>query len=194
MVNGDLNGNSTFFIDEHGDTLDFDALPVYIDCLFLPGSAKQLRLLLPQINFYNLNAVLLGSDGWGDESVYRLGESVTKRAVFPSPFLEGELSEENLRFAAAYDARYGTQPRRLARLGYDAIRLATSAISEGGNTREQMTERLALTSEYNGAAGRVTFGPSRENVAMPLYQLQGETPVYLGVGGLSADDLSGDGP
>ena len=60
----------------------------------MPGSPQQLRQLLPQINFYNLNAEYLGSDGWGDQVVYKLGDNVTKEAVFPSPFLTAIATDE----------------------------------------------------------------------------------------------------
>ncbi|MFQ5453561.1 MAG: penicillin-binding protein activator, partial [Candidatus Zixiibacteriota bacterium] len=41
--------DSTFFITEEGDTIDFDIAPTFVDCLFIPGNPKQLRQLLPQI-------------------------------------------------------------------------------------------------------------------------------------------------
>jgi len=172
--------DSTFYVNERGDTLDADGVPVYIDCLFLPGSPEQLRLLLPQINFYNLNAFYLGTDGWGDESVYRLGDNITKQAVFPSPFLQEQMSEEYLRFAAAYDLRYGARPQRLASLGYDAVRVITRAVSQGASNREDLVARLGQINKYEGAAATVTFGAHRENVELPLYRIVDGEPEYLG--------------
>lgn len=175
-----LQSDSTFYINEMGDTLDADGVPAYVDCLFLPGTPEQLRLLLPQINFYNLNAFYLGTDGWGDEAVYSLGDNITKQAVFPSPFLQEELSEEYLKFAAAYDLRYGERPRRLASLGYDAVRVITRAVRAGAASREELVERLGETNGYEGAASRVTFGDNRENIELPLYRIIGGEPEYLG--------------
>ncbi|MCB2231090.1 penicillin-binding protein activator [bacterium] len=176
--------DSTYYIDpSSGDTLDLDVIPAHIDCLFLPGSPSQLRLLLPQILFYNLNGSLLGSDGWGDESVYKLDERITRRAVFPSPFLEGDRAEAFVRFAAAYDSRYGGRPGRLSRLGFDAVTLATRALREGGRTRERLVETLSAIGEFQGAAGPVTFGSSRENVALPLYRIANGTAEYIGLAG-----------
>jgi len=129
--------DSTFYIDERGDTLDADGIPVSINCLYLPGSANQLRLLLPQIRFYNLNAAYLGSDGWGDDDIYRLGDEITRQAVFTSPFLQWTRGEEYARFSVAHDARYGKPPQRLAALGYDAVRTITQAYLAGGHTREK---------------------------------------------------------
>lgn len=175
--------DSVYFIDENGDTLDFDVVPVHIDCLFMPGTSSQLRQLLPQVHFYNLNAVWLGSDGWGDQAVYSLEDRIVGGSVFPSPFLESDLSEETIKFTALYDARFGERPSRLAKLGYDAVRLATSAVRDGGNTRRQLIDRLAKISDWPGAAGTVTFGKARENVAMPLYRIENEAATFLGYAG-----------
>ncbi len=166
----DFDVDSVFYITPGGDTLDPDGVPVDFDVIYLPGEARQLRLLLPQIRFYNVNGIYLGSDGWGDEVLYKLGDDVTKGAVFPSPFLGVGTSEEYFRFAAAYDARYAGQPPRLAALGYDAVSLALYAAAES-STRGGITSQLGEVKDYQGASGRVTFGSHRENIEMPVYRV-----------------------
>ena len=179
LIHG-LVPDSIYYIDSRGDTIDVDGLSASVDCLFLPGRPEQIRLLLPQINFYNLNGRYLGTDGWGDDAIYRLGDNVTKLAVFPSPFLPVRPTDESVAFAAAYDARYGTRPGRLAKLGYDALRLAARAADGGSTSREEITENLRVTAGYRGASGTITFGPHRENVALPLYRIDNGAPVPLG--------------
>lgn len=171
--------DSIFFVNEEGDTLDPDGLEASVDCLFLPGTPNQLRLLLQQINFYNLNGAYLGTDAWGDEAVLKLGDNITKGAVFPSPFLTDETGDEYLRFAAAYDARFGRQPNRLSRVGYDAVTLMTRAINSGAGTREKLTEALKKVEKYEGASGRITFGKNRENIEMPLFRIVSKQAVPL---------------
>jgi ABC-type branched-subunit amino acid transport system substrate-binding protein len=163
--------DSTFFINAKGDTLEFDGVPAHVDCLFLPGSASQMRLLLPQIQFYNLQGALLGSDGWGDQVVYKLGDEITRDAVFPSTFLVSPNTAEALRFGAAYDSRYAEQPGRLANLGYDAVTLIGQAIAGGANSRATLIDALSRTQAWAGAAGMITFGENRENLEMPLYRI-----------------------
>jgi branched-chain amino acid transport system substrate-binding protein len=185
--------DSVFYINEYGDTLDPDGVPAYVECLYLPGSPSQLKQLLPQINFYNLTGAYLGSDGWGDEAVYKLGDHVTKQAVFPSPFLQKGPSYDYSRFAAAYDSRYGKEPQRLAALGFDAVRLVTGAFAGGGATHSALTESLASTRDYAGVSGVITFGDNRENIAMPIYRIESQEIVYLGVrGGMSESGAAAD--
>lgn len=175
--------DSTFYVNADGDTLDIEAVPVGIDCLYLPGLPDQLRLLLPQLNYFTVQAFYLGSDGWGDDAIYRLGDMVTKEAVFPSPFLEQRRGDVYYEFSNAYDARYGKKPSRLAGLGYDAARLVMKAAAGAGG-RSGLVDNLRSVAGYQGASGTVTFGPNRENIELPLYQIVDGLPVYLGETGL----------
>lgn len=186
----DSHPDSIFFVNEKGDTLDADGIPARVDCLFLPGNPDQIRLLLPQIRFYNLNGSYLGSDGWGDEAILKLGDNTTREAVFPSPFLSGAGSDEYTLFSAAYDARFGRQPNRLAALGYDAVRLATRALRSSGGSKEMLIEQLKKVQGYDGASGKITFGDYRENIEMPLFRILSEQAVPLL---LSADSLTHKG-
>lgn len=172
--------DSLFYINPNGDTLEYKIVPVNLDCLFILGSTGQLRLLLPQINYYNINANYLGSDGWGDEIIFKLGDDITRQVVFASPFLESEQSEEYIKFAAAYDRRYGKPPQRLASLGYDAMKIITIAASQRGVSREIISEELSKISGYFGASGEISFGEFRENIEMPLYRIELEEAKKLG--------------
>jgi ABC-type branched-subunit amino acid transport system substrate-binding protein len=82
-------------------------------------------------------------------------------------------------FAAAYDARYGGQPERLAKLGYDAMHLLIEA-SKGATGRADMVAALKTVEDYKGASGTVTFGEHRENVHLPLYRIHNGVPIPLG--------------
>lgn len=171
------SADSTFYVNPDGDTLDWDIVPVHIDCMFITGGATQLRQLVPQIHFYNLNGAYLGSDGWGDNSIYQLADNVTKQSVFTSPFLESLSSDEYLKLAAAYDNRFGQRPQRLASLGYDAVRLVTMAVQDGNNNRRSMAKYLKEIKKHPGASGVISFGEFRENIEMPFYRIINGSPL-----------------
>lgn len=186
--------DSTFFINADGDTLDLDVVPARVDCLFLPGDALQLRQLLPQIHFYNLNGAYLGSDGWADNAVYKLGSDITKGAVFCSPFLEGRRSEQFLQLATAYDKRYGSSPQRLSALGFDAVNLVLLATRGGRVDRDAILDGLKRVSRYDGASGMISFGEHRENVEMPLYRIEAERAVLLDDSFIAPDEAENLAP
>lgn len=166
--------DSAFLINNDGDTLEYKEIVARLDCLYITGNEKQLRQLLPQINYYNLSAQYLGNDGWGDPIVYQLGDDVTKGAVFCSPFLESHNSDQFLKLSVAYDKRYGRRAQRLAALGYDALYLIIKATENRAITRENINSGLKAIKSYHGASGLISFGAYRENTEMPLYQINGE--------------------
>jgi branched-chain amino acid transport system substrate-binding protein len=167
-----LQSDSIYYINAKGDTIDPAGVPVHVDCLFLPGDVAQLRQILPQLKFYGFEAGLLGSDGWGDTLIYRMGDDITRQAVFPSPFIVHENTEQFVTFSAAYQQRLGTKPARLACVGYDAIRLLGDAIVSGATSRSELVASLSKVDNFIGTAGPVRFGAWRENTALPLYRVQ----------------------
>lgn len=168
------------FLNQFGDTIDAKSIPASLDCLFLPGSPEQLRLLVPQVRFYNLSGAFLGSDGWGSDQMYQLGDDVCGGALFASPFLQRGAQESE--FTRLYSQTYGEEyPSRLACLGYDAVSVLLRALTKQPVTRLQWLAELARTSSHDGAAGKITFGQFRENIELPLYQIQAGRPILVGL-------------
>lgn len=172
--------DSMFYIDERGDTLDYDGLPVHVDAIFMPGNPQQVRLLLPQVRFYNVMGTYLGSDSWNDKVIYRLENNVTNGAVFPSPYMSGGRSQSYQTFAAAFDLRYGRRPERLANLAFDAFSLIMNAAGPNWTGRDDLVDALRKVKFFDGASGKITFGPHRENIEMPLYRIERGSPVLIG--------------
>jgi len=171
--------DSVRYISPGGDTLELDAVPAHVDCIYMPGDPEQIKLLVPQVNFYDLKGVFLGSDGWASELIYQLGDNVTKAAVFPSAFLEKESSEINLKFSASFDMLYGKRPGRLSALGYDAVKMVADSYISGANSRDRLVKKISDFSGFQGASGKLSFGPSRENVELSIYRIEKGRPVLV---------------
>jgi ABC-type branched-subunit amino acid transport system substrate-binding protein len=171
--------DSAFYVNQDGDTVDLDVVTVNLDCVFVTGDSRQLRQLIPQINFYNLSGAYLGSDGWGDESIFKLGDNVTRQAVFTSPFLESTSSQEYLKLSTAYDSRYGTRPKRLSSLGYDAMSLVLKSLVNNRADRNGISKNLKTIQNYAGASGNISFGEYRENIEMPFYRIINGTATKM---------------
>ncbi|MEW5923201.1 MAG: penicillin-binding protein activator [Candidatus Zixiibacteriota bacterium] len=168
--------DSITFMNENGDTIEAEEVPVWLDCIYIPADAGQLRQLLPQINFYNLNTVYLGGDGWGNSTVYALGAAITKRCYFASGLIEDAHNTEMQAFAADFDRHYGRQPGRLEALGYDAMSLVCEALKSGKYSHSEITGYLSGIRNYPGASGKITFGNDRENIALPVYKIEDGLP------------------
>lgn len=168
--------DSIIFISDDGDTIEAEEVPVWIDCLYIPARAEQLRQLLPQISFYNLNTTYLGGDGWGSKMVYRLGERVTGKCYFSSGNINDGIGEEYVKFVTDFDLRYGRQPGRLEAWGYDAMSLLCSAFQSGNYSRSEIAQYLRNVKKYPGVSGDVSFGENRENIELPIYTIENGEP------------------
>jgi ABC-type branched-subunit amino acid transport system substrate-binding protein len=67
-------------------------------------------------------------------------------------------------FAAAYKAKYGSEPEAYAGPAYDSANLLLEAIAAGADTREKVTERLAAA-DHQGVMGRYRFTATGELTA-----------------------------
>ncbi len=174
--------DSIVFIDDVGDTIEAEEVPVWLDCLFIPAEGNQLRQLLPQIQFYNLNTIYLGGDGWGTSLIYDLGELITRECYFASGILGNENSTVSRQFSIDFDKKYGRQPGHLEALGYDAVSLICNALGRGFYTRPEISEYISAVKDYQGAAGKITFGENRENIELPIYTIEDGVPKKVVLG------------
>lgn len=173
--------DSLTFINETGDTIDAEEVSVRLDCIYIPAEESQLRLLLPQIQFYKLKTTLLGADGWGHKNVYDLGESVLGRHYFSSGRIMNDEEEKVRQFFFDFDKRFGYQPGRLEALGYDAASLLCGAFAAGNYSREEIVRYLSSIKGYRGVAGAVSFGGNRENIELPIYQIEYGRPKKVDI-------------
>jgi branched-chain amino acid transport system substrate-binding protein len=185
------DSDSLSYVNNTGDTLDNAERPIRIDCIYMPGKPEQVRLLLPQLRFYNVNSTNLGSDEWGDQAVYGLGTAVLKYAVFPSAYILPQETEEAVRFASKYLTEYQTAAGRLARVGYDALSCICSGLSATA-TRASVASHLLSLRQYSGLSGGVTLTTTRVNTALPIYHVQNGQPVLVEEQPVSAESSSDD--
>lgn len=164
--------DSIFYITLEGDTLKEGEAPISFDGLFIPATEDQLFLLLPQLQFYRVTSSYLGADEWNTAKVLKLGEKVLKDAVFYSSKAAMQQAAGYDKFAAAYDAKHGAEPDRLAAVGYDAVNLMAGAYRAGMRTRADIIAYLSGLEAYEGASGKITFGHDRTNLQLPLFDFR----------------------
>lgn len=169
---------SASFINEKGDTLEWNTVPANVDCLYMPGTPVQLKQLLPQINFFNIKGALLGSESWNEEGVLSLAQSVTKGAVFPSTSGNLPSGNEYMQFAIQYEGRFGKQPELLAYRGYEAVALLCRAALSGAE-RTTVLNALLHDSSPDLLADNIHFTSSRVRSDLPLYRIEKGTAIPL---------------
>jgi branched-chain amino acid transport system substrate-binding protein len=180
--------DSLVYLDAAGDTLSSDAIPIELDCIFIAADPEQLRLLLPQLNFYNVHGRLLGTDSWNSKEVLGLDRDIIDGAVFPSSSITDGANSAFEQFRLTYKDQFGIEPTHLAALGFDACNLI--AESSASPTRKGIAEKLIAVSSYKGASGLVTFSQERRNSELPVFEILSGKPKEKSLR-FTADDSDG---
>lgn len=171
--------DSTFFVTLEGDTLRPGEVAVTFDGMFIPATEQQLFLLLPQLQFFRINTSFLGTSEWQEPKVRKLGESVLRDAVFYSSRAAMTHSLKYDEFSSAHNLKYGSEPDRLAALGYDAVYMAADAFEQGGTGPGDINEYIRGMDHFERAAGKITFGANRSNIELPLFTYKEDTIAPL---------------
>jgi hypothetical protein len=120
-----------------------------IDALFIPDQADAMPAVASALGSANVKTKFLGTGVWNDPRVLKLPQM--QGAWFSAPDNSGFDA-----FAQRYQAKFNSEPARLATLAYDAVTLAAALARNGG---PDPFNQAALTniSGFNGADGVFRF-------------------------------------
>jgi len=171
---GVRRGGGTIVAEESYDlgTTDFSENILNIrgaepEAVFIPGFPDEIILIAPQLRYYDVEAQLLGSDGWNSERVVLMGEQYVEGAVFVVPQSNEGPSIATSGFAERYRRRYGSAANATAALGYDAMAVLAECLAYGPTDREGLRVRLEEFGARAGASGIVTL---RARIRDPGYR------------------------
>ncbi|GAG24770.1 unnamed protein product, partial [marine sediment metagenome] len=152
-------------VEEEEYVLPFEAV-------FLPGSADEAGLILPQFAFHDMDPrrlTVLGGSGLNTLRFPEMGEEFAEGAIFTDGFFAGSPRPEVQRFVRSYRRRYGEDPGTFAAQAYDAAAMALESLRRGADTRKKMLAALAEVEGFPGVAGSTTLVPGG---------LPGRTPFF----------------
>ncbi|MGQ9705409.1 MAG: ABC transporter substrate-binding protein [bacterium] len=125
------------------------------DAIFIPGHYEELMLIVPQIGFANIPAILLGANGWAEERVARVGAKCVEGSYFTSPFFEGDDDPLVQNFIKEYYRIYKQMPTYLSAQSYDATMIALKLLSKGDVGLDFVNALKNF--DYNGVTGRISL-------------------------------------
>ncbi|QAY94697.1 ethanolamine utilization protein EutM [Methylovirgula ligni] len=151
------------------------ALGSQIDALFIPEQAEAMPTMARALAAAGLNSQkvqILGTGLWNDARV--LGLPPLQGAWFAAPENGGFQA-----FAQRYRAKFGSDPTRIATLGYDAVSLVIALAKRGGADR--FSENVLTSSAgFNGADGIFRFKPNGQNErALAIFEIRNSAAVAL---------------
>ena len=138
------------------------------DGIYIPVDAWDAVQIAPQLRFYSLELPLLGSSGWDDAMLTRVGGEYVDGAVFPAGNDAQSLYPPVARFSYFYRREYGEEPSEVAAQAFDAADIVLDAWRRSGNDRSGLERALGSTGVHVGATGRCTVGGSGETSRMQV--------------------------
>jgi ABC-type branched-subunit amino acid transport system substrate-binding protein len=133
---------------------------VDFDALFVPASHEKVVLIAPQLAFQEVKGVrLLGTEGWYDEDLVRLGGDPLDGALFAAHFYPDSPVPYVQAFRQRFEASFGSVPDAFSAQGYDAASLVLLQLARGGDDRDRVREGLSSTVSFPGVSGVLTIRP-----------------------------------
>ena len=186
LLDTSLEGESTFreLVDQAVVPVEEppDSAEIFIESI--DGAAviielfEDARTIAPQLRFHRIQTQLLGNDRWYDPEAISEFPSTERQHVKGCIFVSRRQGSEHERnFVDAFRSRTGRDPG-YASAGYDAARLVMEGWRAGHHSRTGLRRYLADLRHYEGASGRVSFGPSRRvNSELTLLRIDGRGRV-----------------
>jgi len=113
---------------------------VDFDAVFIPDSYERAGLIASQLAYHDVIGVtLLGTNLWNSPKLIDIAGRYVHGAIFPSGFFPGSGYIGVDSFVEQYRISFGQEPRLLAAIGYDTIRIVKEILKEKGKdikTRE----------------------------------------------------------
>lgn len=138
------------------------------DVVFIAGTDASGLAFVREARKQNLEADLMGGDGWSGLSA----DTLLSQGVYVGvPFTAEDQRPEAQRFVAAFTARYHVRPDNNAALAYDATMLVYDAALKAGPDRRKIRDYLASLTDanaYKGVTGTIRFRPDGDPVAQNL--------------------------
>jgi ABC-type branched-subunit amino acid transport system substrate-binding protein len=179
--------DSTEFLIPKEDSLEYRITS--IDGLLVPAYASDLKLLIPQLEYYNLNAKIFGSANWNDPALLKDHPKISKNLIFVSDYYIDQDSRFYQNFERYYSRLLGVKPTRFDLYGYDTMRALLSVFTESDCTREAIRKKLSQMPKYNGICRNISFRGNRPRVNSCAFIMKFENGHAVPIAAIENGDL-----
>ena len=135
-----------------------------IDGLLCPVYSEDLKTVLPQLNYFNLQTKIFGSANWNDPDLLKKNRPIARNLYFVSDYYIAADTPEYQTFENYYSRLLGNRPTRFNLYGYDTMQALLSVIKPGETTREDIRGNLSAMPIYRGISRNISFRGNRPRV------------------------------
>ena len=127
--------------------------------VFIPGSPKELAMILPQFAYRNVSDVyLLGTNLWHHPYLLEHVADYVKHAVITDGFFDASQKVETARFSQAFQLIYGEVPGFIEAISYDTVAMLVKATMDPSiGSRVTLRHALAGNRIFDGLTGKTRF-------------------------------------
>ncbi len=140
------------------------ALELNYDAIFIPGSYDKVRLIVPQLAFYNIeNILLMGGNGWHSRELVDAARNYLKTVLFVDGFYVNSQNERTVKFVDMFLSTFGQNPTIHSAQSYDAANIFVKIIKERAFNRLDVLEKLRSLKDFPGVSGDTSILPSGDS-------------------------------
>jgi branched-chain amino acid transport system substrate-binding protein len=136
---------------------------VDFEALFIPDSYSRVKMIVSQLNFYNVKGFkLLGTSLWHAPELLKNDTEYLDEAIFTDSFFADGFYAETTNFVDAYDVAYKRKPENIEALAFDTAGIIFSILENKNiKTRRELAAGLIQMENYNGVTGNIYFDSNR---------------------------------
>jgi ABC-type branched-subunit amino acid transport system substrate-binding protein len=147
---------------------------VNFDAIFIPDNHRRVVLVTSALAYEEFPVgsfrkhvdeqplQLLGLNAWNNEKLATNGRKYVQDSAFVDAFWVNDIQLEVQSFVETFQAILERSPRVIDALAWDATRLLTAAVLEGGDDREAIQEAMGSVEIDDPVAGGRRFNADRE--------------------------------
>jgi ABC-type branched-subunit amino acid transport system substrate-binding protein len=140
------------------------ALELNYDAIFIPGYYDKIRLIVPQLVFYNIEEILLmGGNGWNSRELVESARNYLKKVLFVDGFYVNSENERTVKFVDMFLSTFGQNPTIHSAQSYDAANIFVKLIRERVFNRLDVLNGLRSIKDFPGVSGDTTLMPSGDS-------------------------------
>ena len=141
------------------------ALELNYDAIFIPGSFDKVRLIVPQLAFYNIeNILLMGGNGWNSRELVDAARNYLKTVLFVDGFYADSRNERTVKFVDMFLSTFGQNPTIHSAQSYDTANIFMKFVMEKAFNRLDVLEKLRALKDYPGVSGDTSILPSGDSL------------------------------
>lgn len=140
-------------------------LELNYDAIFIPGSFDKVRLIVPQLAFYNIeNVLLMGGNGWNSRELVDAARNYLKNVLFVDGFYADSRNKRTVQFVDMFLSTFGQNPTIHSAQSYDTANIFMKLIMEKAFNRLDVLEKLRVLKDFPGVSGDTSMLPSGDSL------------------------------